>query len=199
MSTPAISVNMCVYRPHPVYFRQAVESILNQTLEDFELVIVEDPSEVDGRELIPDLIQDPRVVYVHNEQRKRLVAQRNQALERSVADWVAILDADDIAKPDRLAKQWEFIQSHPEMDVVGSWIEIIDDAGNTIASRRYPVTHGDIARTMRRYNPIAQPAVAFSKVAVQSAGGYQKMSVEDYELWCRMLKMAHILLMSPNI
>lgn len=187
--SPLISVNMCVYRPHSVYFREAVQSILNQTFEDFELIIVEDPSEVDGREIISDLLSDKRIRYIHNEQRTGLIAQRNQALKESRCALVAILDADDVAKPERLEKQWEFLEAHPDIAVLGSWIDIINEQGDLVGFRRYPESHDVIARTMRRYNAIAQPAVMIRTAPVNSMGGYTgKIYVEDYELWCRMLK-----------
>jgi len=186
---PLISVNMCVYRPHPVYFREAVQSILNQTFENFELVIVEDPSEVDGRELISDVLGDRRIRYIHNDLRTGLIAQRNQALNESKADWVAILDADDVAVPTRLETQWRFIQEKPQVSVLGSWIEIINENGESVGIRRYPQHHQDIARTMRRYNPIAQPAVFLHRNTALSVGGYQgEAYVEDFHLWCRLLK-----------
>ncbi|ASV74952.1 Beta-1,3-glucosyltransferase [Thermogutta terrifontis] len=184
-----ISVNMCVYRPHPVYFREAVQSVLNQTFEDFELIIVEDPSEVDGREIISDLLSDSRIRYIHNDQRTGLIAQRNQALKESRCDWVAILDADDVARPERLQKQWEFLHVNPSIRVLGSWIEIIDQNGQLVGLRRYPECHDAIMRTMRRYNAIAQPAAVIHRPSVDRIGGYSgQIYVEDYELWCRMLR-----------
>lgn len=192
MRTPLISVNMCVYRPHPVYFREAVQSILNQTFEDFELIIVEDPSELDGREMIRDLLGDSRIRYIYNDTRTGLIAQRNRALAESRAEWVAILDADDVAKPERLETQWLFIRNNPGVSVVGSWIEIINEKSQPVGFRTYPQQHEAIAQAMRRYNPIAQPAVTYFREAARSAGGYRgEMYVEDFDLWCRMLKQGY--------
>ena len=189
MSTPLVSVNMCVWRPHEVYFPQAVRSILDQTFEDFELIIVEDPSEIDGRAMIADLLGDPRIRYVQNPTRTGLVSQRNQALQLSRADLVAVLDADDVAKPHRLATQIEYCTSHPDVSVLGSWLEIINSNGHPIGLRRYPTEHKLIAKTFRRYNPIAQPAVLFRRELAQSVGAYRgEMYVEDFDLWCRMFK-----------
>ncbi|MCR4411019.1 MAG: glycosyltransferase [Thermoguttaceae bacterium] len=189
MNKPMISVNICVWRPHPGYFRQAVESILAQTMPDFELVIVEDPSETSGREAIGPALGDPRIRYHCNEERTGLIAQRNRAIELSRAEWIAVLDADDVAKPDRLARQYERISRDPAVSVVGSWLEIIGAEGNVIGIRRYPADHNRIARAMRRYNAIAQPAVLFRRAAAMKVGCYQgKPYTEDYDLWCRMLR-----------
>lgn len=200
MSTPAVSVNICVWKPDPVYFRQAVESILAQTLQDFELVIVEDPSEKDGRAMIADLLHDPRIRYIQNRERTGLIAQRNLALELSCAPWIAILDADDVAKPQRLAKQMEYLAVHPDVSVLGSYLEVIDGQGRPVGIRRYPTDHAAIARAMRRYNPIAQPAVVFSKTQCDAVGANQGQGYgRDYDLWCRMLISGCIFANLPDL
>jgi len=187
MNTPAVSVNLCVWKPDPRFFPQAVESILNQTFTDFELIIVEDPSEIDGQSMISHLLHDPRLRYVRNEKRTGLIAQRNAALKLSRADWVAILDADDVAHPERLAAQTSFVHSNPEIDIVGSWLQVIDQNGHTIGFRKYPITHAEIGSAIRRFNPIAQPAVFFRRALAVKHGGYQgEPYAEDYDLWCRM-------------
>jgi glycosyltransferase involved in cell wall biosynthesis len=179
---------MPVLAPHPVYFRQAVDSILAQTLTDLELIIVEDPSESSGAELLRG-ISDPRLRHLRNEQRTSLVDQRNQALEATRADVIAMLDADDIAEPARLAKQLEFLRAHPGVGVVGSQLTIIDEAGAVIGTRGYPTEHGDIVRAMTRYNAIAQPSVMCRRSVIFDAGCYQYRTFpvnEDYELWSRL-------------
>src|SRR5947207_11341680 len=112
---PSVSVLMPVLNPHPVYFREAVQSILAQERADLELVIVEDPGERSAAELLP---ADPRIRHVRNPERTSLVDQRNRALAEARADFVAMLDADDIAEPARLATQLAFLRDHPEVGVV---------------------------------------------------------------------------------
>ena len=135
------------------------------------------------------MLSDSRIRYIHNDQRTGLIAQRNQALKESRCEWVAILDADDVARPERLQKQWEFLHANPSISVLGSWIEIIDQNGQLVGLRRYPECHDAIMRTMRRYNAIAQPAVVLCKQAVDSVGGYadEYPVAEDYELWSRLI------------
>jgi glycosyltransferase involved in cell wall biosynthesis len=179
---------MPVLAPHPIYFRQAVDSILAQTLRELELVIVEDPSESSGAELLRD-ITDPRVRHIRNEARTSLVDQRNRALDESRADFIAMLDADDIAEPERLAKQLAFLRAHPDVGVLGSQLTIIDHAGAQIGARRYPTEHSDIVRAMARYNAIAQPSVMARRSVLFDAGCYQYRAFpvnEDYELWSRL-------------
>jgi glycosyltransferase involved in cell wall biosynthesis len=185
---PLVSVVMPVLDPHPTYFRQAVDSILAQTLTDLELVIVEDPSASSGAELLRDL-SDRRVRHIRNDQRTSLVDQRNQALDASRADFIAMLDADDIAEPTRLAKQLELLRAHPDVGVLGSQLTIIDETGAQIGTRTYPTEHDAIVHAMARYNAIAQPSVMCRRKVLFDVGCYQYRAFpvnEDYELWSRL-------------
>jgi len=179
---------MPVLAPHPVYFRQAVDSILAQTLADLELIIVEDPSASSGAEILRG-IDDPRLRHIRNDARTSLVDQRNQALAAAQADLIAMLDADDIAEPTRLQRQLEFLHAHADVGVVGSQLTIIDESGAQIGTRRYPTEHSDIVRAMARYNAIAQPSVMARRSVLFDAGCYQYRAFpvnEDYELWSRL-------------
>ena len=187
---PIVSVVMPVLNPHPVYFRQAVESILNQTLQDWELVIVEDPSPHPAAEILKDY-PDPRIRHFVKPQRTSLGDAMNLGLRESEAEMVAILHADDISEPERLEKQVKFMESHPEVAVLGTWLRVIDEEGRTLGFRRYPCDHDDIVRAMLLYNPIGQPSVMFRREVALRHGGYQYDRVlvaSDYDLWCRLAK-----------
>lgn len=185
-----ISVVMAVFRPDPVYFPQAVKSVLDQTYEELELVIVEDPSDQSAADLLSQF-SDPRIRHYCNQSRTGLVAQRNQTLNQARGELVAVLDADDICYPDRIQKQVAFLQRHEDVDVLGSQLEIIDTIGQCIGWRDYPTEHEAMFRAMSRYNPIAQPSVMFRNDRVLKAGGYtydKYPAVEDYELWSRLVR-----------
>src|SRR6185436_11184430 len=144
---PLVSVMMPVLDPHPVYFRAAVESVLAQTLTDLELVIVEDPGRSSGAEILSG-IADPRIRHICNPKRTSLVDQRNRALAEARADFVAMLDADDIAKPERLQKQYDYLQAYPNVDVLGTQLFIIDESGKQLGFRSYPLKHAQIVAAM---------------------------------------------------
>lgn len=187
---PLVSVVMVVYRPDPEYLRQALASILDQTFQEWEAVIVEDPSERSGREVV-GAFGDPRLRYLANPRRTGLIDQRNRSLAEARAELVAVLDCDDIAEPSRLQKQFEFLQSHPAVSVVGSQIRLIDPAGQDRGFRRFPLDHASIVRAMTRVVPLNQSSVMFRKSAVQAAGGYQATAdgpAEDYHLWSRLAR-----------
>jgi glycosyltransferase involved in cell wall biosynthesis len=190
MSEPRVSVAMAVLNPHPKYFRQAVESVLAQSLPDFELIIIEEPSASSAAAILTPL-RDVRIRHVLHPQRTSLIEQRNRGLDLAQSDLVAIFDADDICEPERLMRQFEFMRSNPEIGVLGSRIVAIDEADQPVGIRRYPLSHEAIVAALPLYNPIAQPSVMFRKHLVQSCGGYRYARhpmLGDYELWSRMAK-----------
>jgi len=189
MDVPVVSVNLCVWRPDPRFFPQAVESILCQTFEDFELIIVEDPSEIDGRGMIAHLLDDPRIRYVKNETRTGFVAQKNLAISLSRAPYVAMMDADDISEPARLEQQYTFSEANPDIKVLGCQLVIIDENGRVIGYRKYPTEPRLIRKAMRRFNAIPHPAVFADKQVLLELGGYDSEFpvAQDYDLWARVL------------
>ncbi len=187
-SAPVVSVVICVIDPHPVYFPLAVASILEQSLRELELIIVEEPSSASAGELLRRF-DDPRIRHLSHETRTTLVEQRNRGIEHARAELIAVLDADDVAEPTRLAEQVAFMQEHPEVGVLGTQLRLIDPAGETIGFRRYPVEPRAVTAALERYNTIGQPSVMYRKSVVQAAGGYRYSrypATEDYELWCRL-------------
>jgi glycosyltransferase involved in cell wall biosynthesis len=188
---PLVSIVMPVYDPHPVRFREAVDSILRQTMSDWELLIVEDPSPRSAAELLAD-VDDPRIRHLQRRDKGTLVESLNWGLAESLAPLVARADADDVCEPDRLEKQLAYLQEHPEVDVLGSQLAIIDDEGKPRGYRGYPLHHEAIARGMAISNAVAHPSVLFKKQSVLAAGGYRSFFSEDYELWSRLLhRQAH--------
>ncbi|HEX7477890.1 MAG TPA: glycosyltransferase [Polyangiales bacterium] len=186
--TPSVSVVICVIDPHPVYFVQAVRSILEQSVRDLELIIIEEPSSASAAPLLAG-IADPRIRHYAHPQRTSLVEQRNRGIEHARAELIAVLDADDIAEPDRLQKQLCFMHAHPEVGALGTQLRLIDPSGATLGYRHYPVEPGAVTDALASINPIGQPAVMYRKALVQSLGGYRYgryPATEDYELWCRM-------------
>jgi len=187
-ASPAVSVVMAVFNPHPTYFRQAVESVLAQTFRDFELIVIEDPSPRSAAALLEG-IADNRLRLHVNETRLGLTRSLNLGVSLARAPLIARLDGDDLCAPDRLARQVAFLDEHPEIDVYGSRITIIDAAGRPFARRLLPLDHDEISAALRRFNCISHPAVMVRKAAMQRAGGYDPAEpIDDYDLWCRMLK-----------
>jgi glycosyltransferase involved in cell wall biosynthesis len=189
-AAPRVSVLMPVLNPHPVYFPLAVKAVLDQTFTDFELIISEAPGHTSAAPLLLPF-GDPRIVHHVVEPGGILIDQRNHGLGLARAEIVALADGDDLCAPDRLAKQLAFLDQNPNVDLVSSQLEVIDEHGVRIGYRHYPLEHDEIVSRMPINNPIAQPGITFRKPVVLAAGGYQyrKYTVNsDYELWSRLAK-----------
>lgn len=190
---PALSVLLPVYRPKREYFVSAVQSILKQTFENFELLIVEAGLELSAESMVIGL-DDGRIRYLPFGGRASLVRQLNYGLEQAKSDLVARMDADDWAYPDRFEKQMAYLEEHPEVSVVGTQLNIMDAQDKPLGSRRYPTEADDVAKSLRRMNALAHPSVMFRKAGVMEAGGYWDRLCkgnEDYELWCRLVGRGH--------
>jgi glycosyltransferase involved in cell wall biosynthesis len=184
--SPRVSVLMPAYRPDLRYLREAIESIRAQTFADWELVVVEDGGPSGATELVRAL-GDVRIHHQVRASKTNLADALNDGLALCRAPLVARMDSDDIAAPDRLARQIEFLDANPSVAVVGSGMAVIDGAGRPLGHRRLPTSHGEVTAALRRYNCVAHPAVMFRKDVVTGAGGYRRGLAEDYDLWCRLV------------
>lgn len=117
-----VSVLMPVYKTKEEYLREAISSILNQTFTDFEFLILDDCPD-DDREKIVKSYQDKRITYFKNEKNLGISASRNKLIDMAQGEYLAIFDHDDISMPTRLEKQVVYLDEHPEIGVVSSFIE----------------------------------------------------------------------------
>jgi len=192
MAYPAITVLMCVYNGEP-YLREAIDSVLGQSFGDFELLIVDDGS-TDGSVLTVTGISDPRIRLLKNEKNLGLVESRNRGIANSSGKYVAILDCDDIATKERLAKQFAFMEANPAFGMIGSWIEIIDAGGRSTGEvMQYPAEPGQIPSFLLFGNYFAQSAVFIRKSSLPEQWYRSEFPVaEDYDLWARMASVTRL-------
>jgi hypothetical protein len=170
------------------YLAPAVESILGQTFADFEFVIVDDGSTDSTAETLRSYQTiDPRLRVFHQE-KAGLVASLNRACSHARAAYIARMDADDIAFPDRFARQVEFLDLHPAVAVVGSAVVRIDASGREIKRNTCPTTHAAIVEALREYTCFTHPSVMLRAEALAAVGGYRSAygPAEDYDLWVRL-------------
>ena len=181
-----ISVLMPVYKPEPVFLEEAVRSILEQDYRDLELVVVEDPSPTNGREVL-ESFHDDRIKYHLNDKRTSLREQLNLGLSLCEGDYIARMDADDISYPSRIEKQIRYMLAHQEINVLGTNLDYISKTGRSLGSRRYPENHEEIIRDLQFYSPMAHATVIIRKADYLTMGGYKDSApIEDWYLWCRM-------------
>lgn len=189
---PEISAVLPVYNGE-AYVREAVESILAQTFTDFELIIINDGSTDGSGAILRELAaRDPRIVLVERAN-GGLVSALNEGIERARADLIARMDADDVAMPDRFARQLARMLGEPDLGVLGSFIRIMDKAGRIIRLGDYPVSVEETLRFMDHGCPVAHPTVMMRREAVLKAGGYRKLfsHCEDYDLWLRISELGY--------
>jgi glycosyltransferase involved in cell wall biosynthesis len=191
--TPLISVLMPV-RNGARWLREAVDSVLDQELRDFELVIVDDGSDDDTVSLLERCGRGDDRVRVLRQPPQGIVAALNLGIAAARAPYLARLDADDVARRDRLAQQLAFIERHDRVDLVGSAAQVIDEGGAVIGRIAPPIDPGELARHLRRGNPIVHSSVMMRADAVRRSGGYRKAfgAAEDYDLWLRMAESGGI-------
>jgi glycosyltransferase involved in cell wall biosynthesis len=187
MTEPRVSVVIPVFMPDAVYFRQAIDSVLSQSFADFELIVVEDPSPSSGQALLAR-IDDPRITYILNGGRTSLPRQHNRGLAEARGSFICRFDADDICEPQRIERELAFLQSHPDVDVVGSNLTVIDGESKVTGTRRYPSAHEEIVSSMRRFNPIANSTVMFRREIYERFGGWRDSALpaQDYEWYSRL-------------
>ena len=188
----SFSVLMSLYaKERPDFLRQSLDSVFNQTLVPDEVILVEDgPITTDLYRVVSEYSdKHPEIKMVLLPVNKGLGLALREGLTHCSNELVARMDTDDVCKPDRFEKQMAFMQSHPEIDVCGSWIdEFIGSIDNVTSQRRTAETASEIAEFARSRNPLNHPSVMFRKSAVERAGSYQHFPLfEDWYLWVRMI------------
>lgn len=163
----------------------AVESILGQTYRDLELVVLDDASTDGTRRILESFASDPRVRILDGPGRG-LLAALNAVCAGARGEYLARMDADDVALPDRLARQVGFLETHPRVGAVGGAVELIDEHGEHVGAAAYPVRPAEVAAALRSYNCLPHAAVTMRRAAFESCGGYRLSYTEDYDLWLRM-------------
>ncbi len=164
----------------------AVASLLAQTLAELELIVIDDGS-TDATPEVLAALHDPRL-RVERRARRGLTRSLARALELAQAPLVARLDADDVALPERLARQRQFLDANPEVGLLGTAAREVDLAGQEVAIVRPPVDDAAIRRALIRGNPFVHSSVMMRRSALDRVGGYdESVSVaQDYDLWMRL-------------
>lgn len=184
-----VSVLMSVYNETIEQLDKAVQSILNQTFDAFEFIIVMDnPDRMDLEQYLSKIVMiDNRVAVVKNEKNIGLARSLNIAAQFSVGKYLARMDADDISERKRLEKQYECIELG-QYDLVCSSCCYIDDDENVIGHKR-KMSDDDLTRHLIYYCTITHPTVMMSRDAFDKVGGYRNFPCsQDYDLWLRFFE-----------
>lgn len=181
-----ISVIMAVYNEDETYLRQSIESILSQSFRDFEFILIDDGSTVSTVQtmLSSYAAKDERIKVYTNETNLGLTPSLNKALSLATGKYIARLDSDDLAHLDRFQKQFEFMESHPDHALIGSWVYLINAQGDKTGEKKSPTVYQDIKKKLLFYNFFTHSSFFFRRDVVQSLGNYNTAikKAQDYDL-----------------
>lgn len=187
MPTPTVSVVLPVYNGER-YLAASIKSILRQTLEEFELLVVDDGS-VDRSAAIAQSFGDPRIRYLGRPQRG-IVAALNDGFALARGEFIARMDADDVAYPVRLRTQVDWLRRHPDVGLLGTACHAVDENNQWIGWWRWPETDLEIRWFSLLGCPFAHPTMMIRRQCLDTHGlAYRDTypAVEDYDLWRRVL------------
>ncbi|MCS6968654.1 MAG: glycosyltransferase family 2 protein [Cytophagales bacterium] len=193
---PEVSVIIAAYQAES-YLEQAIKSILCQSFTDWELIIVDDASTDKTAAIAAQWAEcDKRIKLLRNAQNLGPAASRNRAVAQAQSPLLAFLDADDIAYPQKLARQVEFMRSHPKVGAVAHWIDIVDVHGNPHAEqwewRREKDSHLPVFLLF--HNVFALSAVMMRKSIWEQTEGFplDLPPCEDFALWIAVAKISQL-------
>ena len=192
-----ISVIMGVYNAENT-LKQAIESIINQTYENWELIICDDGSTDDSFRIIREF-QDPRIIAMKNQENMGLGYALNRCLNKAKGLYIARMDADDISLSTRLEKEIEFLKNNPQYAVVSTAIKMLTSYGEFSME----IKNSDPEpKDFIIGSPIAHPACMMRKECLDDVGGYNEgkntLRVEDTDLWIRLLKKGYKFYILPE-
>lgn len=194
---PRISIVM-PFRNSAGTLPEALASVKAQTFTDWELLAVDDRSTDGSAEIVAEFAAgEPRARLLKNTSTPGVVGASETAGRAAAADWLARMDSDDISHPERLERQWAMTGQRPELDVIGSGVEILSPLGDGMSR------HVDWVNSLRESreiadarfieNPLVHPSALMRKAAILAVGGYREVPwAEDHDLWLRLLEAGSV-------
>jgi len=178
---PLISVLMPAYNAGK-FIAETIQSILTQTYPHLELIVINDGSTDNTKEIVLSF-NDKRIKYIENERNLEKIATNNKGLDLASGVYIAKMDSDDVAEPNRFEKQISYLKQHPEVSIVGSWFRRMDDG----RIECYPEKDEDIKVQFLEENVLANSTAMFRAADVKRAAlRYDDRFIayaEDYKFW----------------
>ena len=187
-SRPRVSVVLPV-RDGAAYLKPAVESVLGQTFEDFELIAIDDGSRDDTPRILRGFRECDRRVRILRHRCAGQPAAMNLGIRFALGEYIARMDADDLSLPERFARQVDFLDRHLEAVAVGTQVELIDQVDRSLGFLSYPQRAADTrALLLGHSSSICHPAAMIRRADLVSVGGFRRFfaPAEDYDLWLRL-------------
>jgi glycosyltransferase involved in cell wall biosynthesis len=190
-----VSVVIPIYNIDPDLFSRTISSVKSQSLESFECIVVDESPSSDNQERCQNICElDPRIRYIRPPQRMGIGASLNLGFQLSEGCYLARLDGDDFCSPKRFERQVSFLEANSHIDVVGSWMGIVDSKDDLVATRVYPTTHEKIIEKFLYSNALGHPSVMLRRSLIRSRDGPYRTDLphcEDLELWLYLSSLGH--------
>lgn len=188
---PLVSVIMATFNEPSAFITKSINSILNQSYQNLELLIADDSTNSETIRAINEAAaRDNRVRILRKDERMGFVPALNYALKQSKGELLARMDGDDMSLPERIEKQVNYAQSHPQIDIFGGSMNIIDENDDIISERHYPTTPSAIKLMFMFRSPFSHPTLMFRR-KVFTEGFYYNPDfkrAEDIDLYMRLYK-----------
>jgi glycosyltransferase involved in cell wall biosynthesis len=171
------------------YFYRAINSILEQSFKELELILVLNGPAVSERIAVEKKISEYPNIKLLCTNISGLNFALNFGINHASGKYIARMDADDIAYPDRISTQFEFLEKNSDVAICGSWYDLIDAKDRIQSTKILPTTNLEIRKKLVFNNPICHPSVMYRKEPICNIGGYLGgQYAEDYDLWVRLLR-----------
>lgn len=186
-AVPRVSVLMTIYNA-AAFLERTLRSLFAQTFRDFELVAVENGS-TDGSRALLERCGDARVRLLPLPQNIGRTPALRHAFDQARGALIAVLDADDLNRPDRLEREVRFLDAHPDVVLVGTWAEFIDMEDRVVGQYQPPPSHDALVDTFGVENPIVHSSAMYRAADARAVGGYpaQYTHSQDLGLWLQLL------------
>jgi len=193
IKTPLVSVVLATFNEPKEIIRPAIQSILEQTLTNFELIIIDDSSNVNTKNEINELAKDSRVIVIRDDKRIGFVKALNIGLRMAKGKYIARMDGDDISMVNRLELQVSFLEQNPKYSVVGGAMNIMNKYGMITSQRFYPNSSLNLMLWSIFRSPFSHPTVMMRREIVDKGLLYNENFVqsEDLEFWMRLMKKGY--------
>lgn len=178
---PLISVLIPAYNAEK-YIAEAVESIINQTYKNLEILIINDCSTDNTEKIIRKYMKrDSRIVLINNTKNLRISKTLNKGLKKAKGKYIVRMDSDDWSYPTRIEKQKELMEKNPNIVLSSGNMEICDNEMTVKNKSNLPTSDRDIRKVLLQYNPMVHPAMIYKRETALSIGGYdEEIKSEDY-------------------
>jgi len=182
-----LTVVMSVYNGEP-YLISAIESLQRQSIQDFEILIVDDGSTDRSSVILGHYARRDSRISVIRQENAGQTAALNKACGLVRTPYIARMDADDISAPDRFRRQLDFLNRDPEVALLGGAAEYVNESGDVLFTVEVPTTDEEIRARLPSLNAFVHSAVVMRRDAVLAVGGYRRafLYADDYDLWLRL-------------